>query len=183
MASNAPKHAHQTIYNRIYPSSQVESAQHVQADGSHHEDHTRNPLTTLAAAAVTTLPVTGLAEDSWDWEFDPGHQPYPSYLADHERPRIGIAYNYADSDIPGASNRRIDMAGGTRITFFRIQPPADLMPVMSIDLEGALFAQFDNGNENNNIGWEGRLGVWFVQEWSPPGQSSRLAASLNPPGR
>jgi hypothetical protein len=102
----------------------------------------------------------------WLLELDPNDQPYPDYVADPRRPRMQVGVGVADSDIPETSAGRVMLDLGTRYTLFKIQTDSSGTNAFALDIEGGLFTQFDSGNGLDNIGWDGRYGVFAVWDWS-----------------
>ncbi|MBC2709554.1 MAG: DUF1207 domain-containing protein [Desulfosarcina sp.] len=103
---------------------------------------------------------------SWVLELDPDDQPYPDYVADPRRPRMHVGIGVANSDIPETSSGRVMLDLGTRYTLFKIQTDPSGINEFSLDIEGGLFTQFDPGNGLDNIGWDGRYGIFAVWDWS-----------------
>lgn len=102
----------------------------------------------------------------WLLELDPNDQPYPDYVADPRRPRMEVGVGVADSDIPETSSSRVMLDLGTRYTLFKIQTDPSSTNEFALDIEGGLFTQFDPGNGLDNIGWDGRYGIFAVWDWS-----------------
>lgn len=102
----------------------------------------------------------------WLLELDPDDQPYPDYLADPRRPRMQVGVGAADSEIPETSSSRVMLDLGTRYTLLKILPTGQGKNAFSLDVEGGLFTQFDPGNGLDNIGWDGRYGIFTVWDWS-----------------
>jgi len=103
---------------------------------------------------------------NWLLELDPDNQPYPDYLADPRRPRMEVGVGVADSDIPSTSSTRVMLDLGTRYTLLKVTPIKEGKNEFALDIEGGLFTQFDPGNGLDNIGWDGRYGVFAVWDWS-----------------
>lgn len=103
---------------------------------------------------------------NWLLELDPDDQPYPDYLADPRRPRMEVGVGVADSEIPSTSSTRVMLDLGTRYTLLKITPIKEGKNEFALDIEGGLFTQFDPGNGLDNIGWDGRYGVFAVWDWS-----------------
>ena len=103
---------------------------------------------------------------NWLLELDPDDQPYPDYLADPRRPRMEVGVGVADSDIPDTSSARVMLDLGTRYTLLKITPSRAGKNEFALDIEGCLFTQFDPGNSLDNIGWDGRYGIFAVWDWS-----------------
>ncbi|MFP4030404.1 MAG: DUF1207 domain-containing protein [Desulfococcaceae bacterium] len=101
----------------------------------------------------------------WSFELDPDDQPYPDYLADPRRMRLGISLAGVDSEIPETSAGRAILDIGTRYTLFKIRPDPEGDYALSLDIMGGVFMQFDLGNQLDNVGWEGiyGLGIVFAQ--------------------
>ncbi|SCY85502.1 DUF1207 domain-containing protein [Desulfoluna spongiiphila] len=102
----------------------------------------------------------------WVLELDPNDQPYPDYLADPRRPQMQLGVSVTDSDIPETSSGRIMCDLGTRYTLFKVSPTKEGKNEFALDVEGCLFTQFDPGNNLDNIGWDGRYGIFGVWDWS-----------------
>jgi hypothetical protein len=100
----------------------------------------------------------------WEWELDPNDQPYPDYIADPRRPRMFLGVAYYDSEIPRTSSSRVLIDFGTRYTLFKITSPKKENE-FALDIEGALFTQFDPGYSLNALGWDGRYGIFIVYNW------------------
>jgi hypothetical protein len=109
----------------------------------------------------------------WLLELDPNDQPYPDYIADPRRPRMQVGIGVADSDIPETSASRVMLDLGTRYTLLKVTPTREGRNEFSLDIEGGLFTQFDPGNGLDNIGWDGRYGIFAVWGWS-----NKLAARV-----
>lgn len=101
----------------------------------------------------------------WTWEFDPATQPYPEYVADPRRPRMQVGLSAIDSDISETSSGRIMLDAGTRYTLFHVKTDSEGIDEFALDIEGALFTQFDTGNKLDVVGWDGVFGVLAVYDW------------------
>jgi hypothetical protein len=102
----------------------------------------------------------------WLLELNPDDQPYPDYVADPRRPRMQVGVGLVDSDVPETSSSRVMVDLGTRYTLFKIQTDPSGANEFALDIEGGLFTQFDPGNGLDNIGWDGRYGIFGVWDWS-----------------
>lgn len=102
----------------------------------------------------------------WTWEFDPAIQPYPEYVADPRRPRMQVAIGAFDSDISDTSSGRIMLDAGTRYSLFHVKTDSKSIDEFALDIEGALFTQFDTGNKLDVVGWDGIFGVLAVYDWN-----------------
>lgn len=103
---------------------------------------------------------------SWDFEWIPDKTPYPAYIADPRRPRMEVAVGYVDTDIPDTSSGMVNLDAGTRITVLRMQRGAKGANEFALDVEGGLFTRFDLINGLDNLGWDGRYGVFLAWDWS-----------------
>jgi hypothetical protein len=71
-----------------------------------------------------------------------------------------------DSSIPEVSDGRVMLDAGTRYTLATVRPGGNSESEFALDIEGCLFTQFDAGNSLDSVGWDGRFGIWVVQDWS-----------------
>jgi hypothetical protein len=138
----------------------------------------RSPWLVLALLALLLLPIPGGAlpltaaggpiepKGGWHWEFDSKDQPYPEYVADPRRPRMQFGVGLFDSEIPATSAGRVLLDAGTRYTLAKVKTDRKRLDEFSIDIEGALFAQFDLGNQQDAVGWDGVLGAFVVYDWN-----------------
>lgn len=101
---------------------------------------------------------------NWDLEWVPDKNPYPAYLADPRRPRMHVGIGFIDSDIPTLSSGIVNLDAGTRITVLKLQTGSK--NDYSLDVEGGLFTRFDAVNALDNLGWDGRYGIYLSWGWS-----------------
>lgn len=132
----------------------------------------------IALLVCLTFAVSSLAQEeeradttfrigsNWRFELDPNDQPYPDYVADPRRPRMLVGVGVADSEIPETSSGRVMLDLGTRYTLFRIHAGSASRNEFALDIEGGLFTQFDLGRGLDNIGWDGRYGIFAVWDWN-----------------
>lgn len=102
---------------------------------------------------------------SWQMELIPDDQVYPLYVADPRRPRMHIGLGAVNTDIPNTSEGIINLDVGTRLTLLKMQRGSESANEFSLDIEGGIFSQFDWINGLDNIGWDGRYGVYIASDW------------------
>lgn len=114
------------------------------------------------AAEEDPIDTTFKIGSRWTFELDPDDQPYPDYLADPRRMRLGFSAAFVDSGIPNTSSGRAMLDAATRYTLFKIRPDSGGDTEFSLDILGGAFMQFDLGNQLDNIGWDGIYGFNVV---------------------
>lgn len=124
-------------------------------------------LCCAAATLVAAYATLAGAGENTGWEIDPGSSPYDDYLADPRAPRMRFGLGVASKDIPDTTAGRVFLDAGTRYTLARFIPESPEAEPIWIDVEGAVFMQFDAGNSFDNLGWDGRFGILAVRELDP----------------
>lgn len=107
------------------------------------------------------------ASDSsnWRFEFGPGSQLYPIYIANPIRPQMGIALAYfSESDIPNAGDERFIIRLGANVGFLRFSPTDKPDSGFQLNVEAGFIGAFDIESSLDNIGWDGLYGV--LLSWS-----------------
>jgi len=120
----------------------------------------------FAAIAAEDIPADrgSRSYSGWVWQFDPGEQRYPDYIADPRRPRMMIGVATVDSEIPQTSDGRVMVDAGARYTILEVQNDPSGLNKFALDIEGGLFTQFDLINSTDFIGWDGRYALFLVYD-------------------
>jgi hypothetical protein len=102
---------------------------------------------------------------NWRFEFGPGGQLYPVYIANPIRPQMGIATAYfSESDIPNAGGERFIIRLGANVGFLRFSPIDKPDSGFQLNVEAGFIGAFDIENSLDNIGWDGLYGALI--SWS-----------------
>lgn len=102
---------------------------------------------------------------SWRFEFGPGGQLYPVYIANPIRPQMGIALaHFSDSDIPNAEDERVIIRLGANAGLLRFSPTDKPDSGFQLNVEAGFIGAFDIENSLDNIGWDGLYGI--LLSWS-----------------
>ena len=97
---------------------------------------------------------------TWNFELDPGHRPYPEYLADPRRMRFALGVAGFDSDISESSGMRAMLDAAVRYTLFRVETGGGRD--FALEILGGVFLQFDMGEKLDSIGYDGLYGANLV---------------------
>jgi hypothetical protein len=118
--------------------------------------------------AATVLDTTLKLGDA-ELEILPLYTRYPRYLADPRRPRFGGAVGRALGDpVPGASGSRIFLDLGVSRTFLELRPSSASDSALQLDVQAAVFTQFDLIEKLDSIGWDGWYGFHLSWDTGTP---------------
>ncbi len=102
-------------------------------------------------------------------EFLPLRTRYPRYLADPRRPRFGGAVGRTLGDpVPGASESRIFLDLGVSRTFLELRPSPTSDSALQLDVQAAVFTEFDLVEQLDSIGWDGWYGFHLSWDTGTP---------------
>ncbi|MHC5068439.1 MAG: DUF1207 domain-containing protein [Planctomycetota bacterium] len=117
---------------------------------------------------LLALSATVMAADN-GWIFAPADEIYPPYLADPRRPQTSageiIAFNSELIDDYDAGAARFALNVGERLRMLRWHG-AGSEPI-DIQVDAAIFAQFDQSHSLDNIGWDGWYAVHVARRMGP----------------
>ncbi len=92
-------------------------------------------------------------------ELLPFESRYPRYLADPRRPRMGGAVGRTlGPAVSGASQSRIFLDLGASRSFLELRPKKTSKHALQLDVQAAIFTQFDMAEQLDSIGWDG----WYA---------------------
>jgi len=86
----------------------------------------------------------------------PQTQLYPNYIANPLRSTFSAQTLFFEkTSIANTSRRRFDLKIGGRLGIYRWQSATNKQQAWQLTLEGGFHGQFDAGNSEDNIGWDG----------------------------
>jgi uncharacterized protein DUF1207 len=101
---------------------------------------------------------------------------YPPYLADPQRAGFGIQMlRYTDTGIPDSGSNRVDIRAGGQFGIVRAGLSNAGDGVWQVDFLGGFNALIDADHSLDNMGWDGRLGL-FVTTGKPRGTAFKFGA-------
>ena len=116
------------------------------------------PLTVLSQILFSTV-LYAASESQWF----PTEHLYPTYLADPYATRFHMQRQaYAESTIPDAGSSRWDLMAGAPLLLYEKKNTDSSRYGWQIEFLAALRGQFDNGNNQDNVAWEGLYGLQAV---------------------
>ncbi len=117
-----------------------------------------NTICRLAAFPLSLLAtgVNAATKSAWF----PTEHIYPAYLADPYEPRFQLQLqSYVESGIPDTGSSRWDLMGGSSFILYEKKNTDNARYGWQLVFLAGLRAQFDNGNNQDSVAWEGIYGL------------------------